>query len=171
MDTLDKYLKQLNDNSDVLTSYLGLKWYHADLDKTFYSLIIQLPQSQRIIELMSFNKPDLSLYTNLRHNFKWRETKIPRASFKQYPKDEYPWTGYLGTIKVLGHPVQPDIVPIRISYATSDIDQQINFYTNILEAKILDLSFGVEDNLDSMSASYAFLHPVGTLIEVQYIQR
>ena len=170
---LDKYLTQLNDNSDILTSYLGLKWYDNDLDKTFYSLIIQSPQSQRVVELITFNKPDLSSskYPNLRKNFKWKETKIPRASFKQYPQNEYPLTGYLGKIKRLGHDVLPDIVPIKISYATSNIDESIRFYTDIMEATLMDLKFGVIDTLDPVPVDYAFIKPVGSLIEIQYVQR
>jgi len=168
---LDKYLLQINDNNSTLTHYVGLKWYHDDLDKTFYSLIIQSPHSQRVFEFISFNKPNLSNYPNLRKSFKFSLTSIQRASFKQYPEGEYPWTGYLGTIYKLGLPVLPDIVPIKISFATSNIQQSIKFYTNIMEGKLLDLKKNVMDTLDSVPVSYAFLQPLSSFIEIQYVQR
>ena len=160
VNTMDIYLQQINDNSDTLTSYLGLKWYHSSLDKTFYSLIIQSPDSQRVLELISFNEPDLSLYPNLRDNFKWTETSTIRASFLQYPQDEYPWTMF-----------NWDIVPIRIGYSTSNLDDQIRFYTDIMEAKLLEWKSGTTDVMDNQLVSFAFLQPAGSLIEIQYIQR
>eukprot|EP00484_Ammonia_sp_Unknown_P005191 CAMPEP_0197077816 /NCGR_PEP_ID=MMETSP1384-20130603/212805_1 /TAXON_ID=29189 /ORGANISM="Ammonia sp." /LENGTH=617 /DNA_ID=CAMNT_0042516681 /DNA_START=38 /DNA_END=1890 /DNA_ORIENTATION=- len=178
VDTLDLYLQQINDHDDVLTHYLGLKWTHKDLDKTFFSLLIQTPHSQRVIELISLNKPDLTAYPNLRSNFKFRETSVPRASFKQYPKDEYPWTGYVGSMYKLGFSVRPDLVPIRLSYAVSmegyvgsmyklgfsvrpdlvpirlsyavsNLDEMMSFYTEIFEASLLDTKTNVMDILDS----------------------
>eukprot|EP01084_Bolivina_argentea_P032920 60921_1 len=56
---LHTYLKQLNDYNDLLTNYIGLKWYSPKpIDKTFYSLLIHSPESQIIFEIMSFIKPD-----------------------------------------------------------------------------------------------------------------
>eukprot|EP01083_Nonionella_stella_P057780 151545_1 len=169
---LDKYLQQINDNQDTLQSYIGLQWYHQSTDKTFYSLIIQSPRSQHVFELMSFNEPNVSLYPNLRDDFHWQETRIPRASFKQYPDGEYPWTGVVGTLYKLGLPIRPDIVPIRISYACSDIDEQINFYTQIMEATVLEKEYNVVDVMDNVTVSYAFLKPFGDgFIEIQYVER
>eukprot|EP01084_Bolivina_argentea_P085637 154796_1 len=71
---LDKYLSQINNNHHILSSYIGLKWNDKSIDKTFYSLIIQSPHSQRIYELFSFNKPNLLLYTNIRTEFTWHHT-------------------------------------------------------------------------------------------------
>eukprot|EP01084_Bolivina_argentea_P270202 459395_1 len=159
---LESYLEQIDNNYQILKSYIGLKWYHPSINnKTFYSLIIQSPHSQRIIELISFNKPNLELYTNIRNNFEWKETSVIRASFKQYPINEYPWTKF----------DYIDIVPIRISYATSHLEQQIKFYTEIMESEILQLENDVIDILDDISVSYAFLKPIGSLIEILYIQR
>eukprot|EP01084_Bolivina_argentea_P270201 459389_1 len=46
---LDSYLQQIDNNYQILNSYIGLKWYHPSINnKTFYSLIIQSPHSQRI---------------------------------------------------------------------------------------------------------------------------
>eukprot|EP00486_Rosalina_sp_Unknown_P002094 CAMPEP_0201567324 /NCGR_PEP_ID=MMETSP0190_2-20130828/7785_1 /ASSEMBLY_ACC=CAM_ASM_000263 /TAXON_ID=37353 /ORGANISM="Rosalina sp." /LENGTH=234 /DNA_ID=CAMNT_0047987181 /DNA_START=704 /DNA_END=1405 /DNA_ORIENTATION=+ len=73
--------------------------------------------------------------------------------------------------KKLGHDVLPDIVPIKISYATSDIDDSIRFYTDVMEAELMELKVGVKDSLDDVSVDYAFVKPVGSLIEIQYVQR
>ena len=82
---LDKYLQRLNDHHTILTNYIGLKWYAPDpIDKTFYSLIIQSPSSQKVYELMSFNKPDLTQYPNLRKSFHFQYVNEMRASFLSY---------------------------------------------------------------------------------------
>merc|ERR1712087_263248 len=126
----DKYLSQLNDNADLLTDYVGLEWRApSPIDKTFYSLIIHSPASQKIFELMSFDKPDLARYPNLRKSFAFTPTNEVRASFLAYDtaKGEFPWTV---------HPFA-DILPIKISFGCADLSENIDFYTEVLEATIL----------------------------------
>ena len=159
---LDKYLQRINDNYDILTDYIGLRWYSESIGKTFYSLIIHSPSSQKVYELISFNKPDLSQYANLRKDFKFVKINEARASFlASISEEKLPWEREDGG----------DIQPIQISFGCSDITEQIEFYTNVMEAKLLLQENDITSNLDGHIVHYAFLQPVNDRMEIKFVQR
>ena len=110
---------------------------------------------------MSYNKPNLSLYPNLRNNFEFMEINEIRASFMVYKNGKFPWN----------RDDDADIVPVKISYATSNIQQAVEFYINVLEGKLLYLSNDIISSLDDVIVSYAFIQPINDFIEFEYIQR
>jgi len=161
---LHPYLRRINEHHQELTDYIGLKWtYPSPVDRTFYSLIIHSPASLKVYELISFEKPDLSLYPNLRSNFRFREINELRASFLAYNLDEgeFPWTRDDGA----------DLVPIKISYGCPNIEENIEFYIKAMEGTLLLHHRDVESSLDGHSVSYAFLKVLDSQIEIEYVQR
>ena len=164
VDSLHKYLQRIDSNADILTDYIGLKWHSpSPIDKTFYSLIIHSPASQKVYELMSFNEPDLSAYPNLRSTFTFKETNELRASFLTYNIDEgeFPWT----------REDEADIVPIKLSFGCSRIAEHLDFYVNVLEAELLYKEEHLVSTLDGHTLSYAFLKPKNDMMEIEYVQR
>ena len=162
--SLDPYLDRLDSNPDILTDYIGLKWHSpSPIDRTFYSLIIHSPASQKVYELMSFNEPDLSQYPNLRSTFTFKETNELRASFLAYNIDagEFPWNREDGA----------DLVPIKISYGCSNLDENVEFYTNVLEAEVLYQKKAMISIMDGHQVSFAFLKPKHDKLEIAYFQR
>ena len=159
---LHSYLQRLNDNSNLLTDYIGLKWYApAPIGKTFYSLIIHSPQSQIIFELMSFTEPNLSLYPNIRHNFEFRKTNEIRATFLAYAPNEYPWN----------RADDATIVPIKLSFGCSNIGKHVEFYTNVLEAEVLYSANDFVSSIDNQRISVVFLRSINDVMEIEFVER
>ena len=161
---LNPFLRRIDENADTLTDYIGLKWHSPPpIDRAFYSLIIHSPASSKVYELISFKAPDLSQYQNLRTNFRFREMNELRASFLAYNIDEgeFPWTREDGA----------DLVPIKISYGCSNLDENVEFYIKAMEGTLLLQQEDVVSIMDGHRVSYAFLKVLDSQIEIQYVQR
>eukprot|EP01084_Bolivina_argentea_P197901 339031_1 len=159
------------DFGPVQFQYIGIEWYYKltyiDLqikstdykNNKFYSLLIHSPQSGINYEFISFKKPSDKYYKNI----KWISSDIQRATFIQM-NDPYPWN----------RPDKALIIPVRISRATTNLDEMLEFYMNVMEAKLLYNSNGViVDTLggDNVATKTAFLIAGDTKIELQFSER
>eukprot|EP01083_Nonionella_stella_P046674 124960_1 len=155
--SLDEYISHWNANDGVHLEYIGIEWTLDGIpiedpnfkDNTFYSILLHSPSSAIQFEFISYTKP--SSYRNLQ----WITDNIPRCTFKLM-NDPYPWDREDGAT----------IVPIRISHATTNINQLYDFYMNILEANFVYYA----QSMDSQTKSIV-MQLQNTHIEMQFVQR
>eukprot|EP01084_Bolivina_argentea_P085638 154800_1 len=108
---------------------------------------------------MSFIKPDLSKYINI--NVQFTQINEIRATFLTYSESDYPWNRIDGAT----------IVPIKLSFGCSNIKQHIEFYTNVMEAKLLYAQYNIISDIDGVSISYAFLQSINDQLEIEFVER
>ena len=185
VESLDPYIAKWEDfnsnpnpstNSDGVEyndkfEYIGIEWEYnipnIDLEissseyknNKWYSLLIHSPKSNLNYEFMSFIKPSSKYHDNV----KWIKTSIPRASFLSQSAP-YPWN----------RPDQAKIVPARLSRAVTNLDETIDFYTDVMESEILyNPGKTIVDDLngDNIDTKTVILHALDTQIEIQFYER
>ena len=167
--SLDDYMMHWhrdNDNNFDL-EYIGIKW-SPDWDlqindeeytqnQKFYSILVHSPESSINFEFISYKKPKHKFVKHI----KWINSDIPRSTFKLMT----PWD----------RKDNAQIVPVRISRATSSIDKIYNFYTSIMEANLINFAVSdkpvEKDSNMKIKTKSMFLALQNTKIELQFVER
>eukprot|EP01084_Bolivina_argentea_P197898 339026_1 len=165
VDSLNDYISHWKSSPEL--EYFGIEWqldWDISIDdneftenKKFYSLLIHSPLSSINYEFISFHKPKNKFYKHI----KWIQSDLPRCTFKAMT----PWN----------RKDNANIVPVRISRATTNINKIYDFYVNILEGKLVNYAISdiamETDSIMKMTTKTMFILLQSTQIELQFVQR